>query len=66
MNGLLWTRGVVRLLFDTFKYWLYYTGTDWDLTSNDDVFLQSVEVVDAARHCSVDQYAGRVLERRGA
>lgn len=48
---------VLGLFFDT--------GSDRNLTSDDDVFLQTVQAVGTSAGSGVDQHAGRVLERGG-
>jgi hypothetical protein len=60
--------------FDVFGDFIYQvvfefvrlgTGSNRNLASDDNVFLQAVQTVSAARYGSVDQNAGRVLERCG-
>ena len=36
----------------------------WDLAADDDVFLETMQVVSAARYGSIDQHASGVLEGR--
>ena len=39
-------------------------GTDWDLATDDDVFLETMEVIDATIDGGVDKHASGILEGR--
>src|SRR5437764_328627 len=54
-----------KLVFDITHSDLTVAGTNWDLATQYDVFLQTVQAVNAATGSSTDQHTGSVLERRG-
>ena len=54
--------GVFYNRFEVFDFGILYTCTNWDLTSDDDVLFQSIQVVGASTSRGVDKHAGRVLE----